>query len=126
MSDAFDQKLRATDYYRHSVHTVGFSLSAHSSPRSLKAGLTIAYDGQYPLTFRSLAVWPDGANFEADVRAGMLAVLLKHGSPVIGGEFRLLSVECDAVESNRLSFTLAGREATRSLLNILQLDEKMA
>jgi hypothetical protein len=118
MSDAFDQKLRAADYQR-GLPSVSFGLAIPLGPRSMKAGVSLAYEGQYPLEFKSTAVWPDADNSEAAVRAGMLDVLLKDEKPVIGGIFTLVAIEYDLVHSSDMAFRLAAREATRSLLSIL-------
>jgi len=118
MSDAFDQNLRAADY-RRGFPSVSLAITIPLGPRWMKAGVTVAYEGQYPLAYKSKAVWPAGDSYESAVRAGMLAVLLKEGIPVVGGVFTLVSIEFDAVHSSETAFRLAASEATRSLLNIL-------
>ena len=124
MSDAFDRNLRAADYPR-GFPTVSFALSIPLGPRWMKAGVTLSYEGQYPLAFRSHAVWPN-ENQEAAVRAGMLDVLLKDGVPIIGGLFSLVSIDWDTVDSSESAFRLAAREATRSLVSILTRHEQKA
>ena len=124
MSDAFDQGLRAADYRRGSP-SVDFALEIPAGPKSLKAGVSLAYEGQYPLAFRSHAVWPDGDNYEAAVRAAMLGVLLKDGVPLFGGVFTLRSIKWDPVHSCEVAFALAASEATRSLVSLItRHDEK--
>jgi hypothetical protein len=124
MTDAFDLGLRASDY-RRGFPSVSFALSIPVGPKSLKAGVTLAYEGQYPLAFQSRAVWPAGDDYEAVVRAAMLDVLMKDGVPVIGGVFTLVSIEWDAVHSCEIAFSLAAKEATRSLLSLVtRHDEK--
>jgi hypothetical protein len=121
MSDAFDQKLRADDYCNGSI-TIGFSLAQWSSLPKV-AGVTLSYEGQYPLEFRSDVEWPTAGNFEADVRAGMLDVLLNEGVPVIGGIFRLIEVSVHPVEARPIAFRIAAREATFSLLRLLNRNQ---
>jgi hypothetical protein len=120
MIDAFDQNLRAADYCR-GLPSVSFALSIPLGPRGMKAGLTLAYEGQYPLAFKSVVAWPQTENFESAIRSGILDVLLKDGSPIIGGIFQLVSVQIDPIDSSEVSFRLAAREAARSLISILQM-----
>jgi hypothetical protein len=125
MTDAFDQNLRAADYCR-GLPSVSFALSIPLAPRGMKAGLTLAYEGQYPLTFKSVVAWPKTENYESAIRTGMLDILLKDGSPIVGGIFQLVSVQIDSIDSSEISFRLAAREATRSLISILQRNENGA
>lgn len=70
MSDAFDEGLRATGYHR-GIPFINFSLSLPVGPRSLKAGVSLAYEGQPALAFRSRVVWPTGDNYKPAIRAAI-------------------------------------------------------
>ena len=123
MNDAFDQKLRAPEYCR-GFPTVSLSVAIPRGPRQVKAGITLSYEGQYPIEFKSQVVWPKGESFESAVREGILDALLKNGTPTIGGRFSLTTVELDQIHSSPHAFRLVAFEATVTLLRLLQRDSQ--
>jgi hypothetical protein len=119
MADLFDDKPRATDYPR-GMPSVSFSFHLPSGPKWHKAGVTISYEGQYPLEFRSRVTWPENSNFETDVRAGILRAVVADGVPQIGGKFSLDAIQVDPIESSQFAFCVAACEAARAVMNILK------
>jgi hypothetical protein len=120
MRDSFDKNLRAAGY-RRGFPSVSLEVLIPKGPKSLHGGVTIAYEGQYPLAFRSEVSRPEGENYEMAVRATMLELLLDNGIPVVGGVFILKSIAWDSINSCEIGFKIAALEATRALLNILYL-----
>ena len=118
-SDLFDQRPRCSEYLQGGV-TVTHGLSRHLGPRWEQAEVKLTYEGQYPLEFISRVEWPSGADYSASVRHGILEALREHGESAIGGRFILERAIADAVDSSERAFSLVAREATASIIRLLQ------
>ena len=99
---------------------MSYALQKPLGPRAQAAGVRLSYDGQYSLEFVSGVTWPQGTDYEVAVRRGILSALEERGRHSLGGKFTLIDVTVDPIHSCESAFFLVAREATASILRLLQ------
>jgi hypothetical protein len=98
--------------------TISFEYRRHVGPRYHHGALRLRFDSRYPYTFRSLARWPEGMNYEHAIRAGVEDVMRERMGRLGKTEVVLEAITFDPVASSETAFRNAARAATEAAFSV--------
>lgn len=93
---------------------VAFEYSRHVGPKYIHGGVRLCFDSSQPYSFESRVQWPEGANYEALVRATVESVLNERCGSLDRCRVVLEDIVWDEVNSCALGFQKAARTATEA------------
>lgn len=93
---------------------VSFSYSRHVGPRYIHGAVTLQLDATQPYSFSSVAHWPTGESYEAQIRESVEEVLLEHQGHLHKTSVVLKKIEWDDAASCEAGFRRAARAACQA------------
>jgi hypothetical protein len=91
---------------------IDFAYRRHIGGRFMHGAVKLRFDGSRSYSFSSLVVWPEDANYESHVKAGVEEALLEKLGSLDKTEVQLISIDIEPVDSSLQGFKLAARAAT--------------
>jgi hypothetical protein len=89
-----------------------FSYLRHVGGHFVHGAVKLRFNGSQPYTFSSSVAWPDNANYEAYVQAGVEEALQDRLGSLEKTEVQLIAINIDPINSSAQGFKLAARAAT--------------
>ncbi len=90
----------------------------HVGPRYVHGGLTLSFDSLQPYSFASEASWPNGDNYEADVRIAVEQELISRLGSLERTRVILKRISWDSVSSCQVGFERAARAAASAAFEL--------
>jgi hypothetical protein len=97
---------------------VSFEYLRHHGPRFAHGAVRLQFDSMRKHSFRSEAVWPEGADYTAAIRESVESVLISRLGSLEQGAVVLKSVSFNPAHSSEEGFRRAARAAAEAAFSV--------